>query len=514
MTLQKSIIFTLLSFFLFSTSYSSTIINQDKNPDNLSSNFNVTDYGAVGDGITLNTKAFQSAIDACSNSGGGTVVITSGIYLSGTIVLKDNICLHFEHNATLLGSTRHEDFPLQPLPKYRSHKDKASGFYALIYAEGAKNIALTGTGTINGQGKKQIPRADPQARDIDGRPRSILFISCKFIRVEGLSINDSGVWNQHYLNCEDVVVDKISVYNHVNRNNDAIDIDGCRRFTLSNSIFDTDDDGITLKSTGAAPCENIVITNCIVSSFCNAIKAGTESTGGFRNITISNCVIKPSVSEEVPVFNTPRIGITGISLEIVDGGTMEGIAINNITIEGTQCPLYIRLGNRARKHTKGVPEPSHGTMNNIAISNIVAYNTGNFSSSITSFPGSYIENISLNNIQFFNVGGLQKGDYIETIDGVKEDEKGYPQPTVWENLPSSALFIRHAKNVMINGLMIGSNNEDPRVPIIAHDVEGLSIKNSRVVKGNTANTFFMGKDVSIFEVEKPLGWKGQVANVK
>ena len=514
MTLQKLLVFTLLSFLICSTTYSSTITNQDKNPDNLSSNFNVTDYGAVGDGITLNTTAFQSAIDACANSGGGTVVIPSGIYLSGTIVLKNNICLHFEHNATLLGSTRHEDFPLQPLPKYRSHKDKAGGFYALIYAEGATNIALTGTGTINGQGKNQIPRANPKAGDIDGRPRSILFISCKFVRVEGLRINASGVWNQHYLNCEDVVVDKISVYNHVNRNNDAIDIDGCRRFTLSNSIFDTDDDGITLKSTGAAPCENIAITNCIVSSFCNAIKAGTESTGGFRNITISNCVIKPSISKEVPVFNTPRIGITGISLEIVDGGTMEGVTISNITIEGTQCPLYIRLGNRARKHTEGVSEPGLGTMKNISISNIVAYKTGNFSSSITSFPGSYIENISLNNIQFFNEGGLQKGDYIETIDGVKEDEKGYPQPTAWENLPSSVLFIRHAKNVIINGLMAGSNNEDPRIPIIAHDVEGLSIKNSLIVQGNTANTFFMGKDISIFEVEKPLGWKGQVTNIE
>src|SRR5690606_36384331 len=141
------------------------------------------------------------------------------------------------------------------------------------------------------------------------------------------------------------------------RNNDAIDIDGCRRFVLSNSILDTDDDGITLKSTGAAATEDVVITNCVVSSFCNAIKAGTESTGGFRNITMSNCVVKPSRNKGHPIFNTPRHGITGISLEIVDGGTMEGVSISNITIEGTECPLYIRLGNRPRKHTQLSPQP-------------------------------------------------------------------------------------------------------------------------------------------------------------
>src|SRR5690606_5093240 len=121
----------------------------------------------------------------------------------------------------------------------------------------------------------------------------------------------------------------------------------------------------TLKSTGEAPTEDVVITNCVVSSFCNAIKAGTESTGGFRNITISNCVVKPSRSRTTPIFNTPRHGITGISLEIVDGGRMEGVSINNVTIEGTECPLYIRLGNRARKHTDDAAHPPVGTIRNI-----------------------------------------------------------------------------------------------------------------------------------------------------
>ncbi len=243
--------------------------------------YNIVDFGAVGDSSTMNTVSIQHAINDCFESGGGSVIIPPGKYISGTIVMKSNVELHFEHNATLLASINHNDFPLQPLPEYRSHKDQLGGFHALIYAEGADNIAITGLGTIDGRGKLQMPRPNPKAGDIDGRPRNILLISCKNILVEGIEMRNSGVWNQHYLNCEDVTIDKISVYNHSNRNNDGIDIDGCRRVVLSNSILDSDDDCITLKSTGAAPCEDIVITNCVASSFCNAIKCGQNQVEGF-----------------------------------------------------------------------------------------------------------------------------------------------------------------------------------------------------------------------------------------
>ena len=467
--------------------------------------FYVTDFGAIGDGITLNTKAIQSAIDACAKAGGGKVVLSSGKYLSGTIVMKSNVELHFAHNSTLLGSTRHEDYPLQPLPKYRSHKDQLGGFHALIYTDEVENISLTGSGTIDGQGKLQLPRPNPAAGDINGRPRNILFISSKNILVEGIHLRNSGVWNQHYLNCEDVKIHKISVYNHSNKNNDGIDIDGCRRVILSNSIIDSDDDGITLKSTGSAPCEDIVITNCVVSSFCNAIKAGTESSGGFKNISISNCVVKPSKSKEEPFFKTPKIGITGLSLMIVDGGTMEGITVNNLSIHGTMAPLYIRLGNRARRYTAGISEPKVGIVQNISISNVVAHGAGSWGSSITGIPGYPVKNISLNNIQLFTSGGVAEGDFNKIV---SEDEKGYPQPSVWENLPSSGLFIRHAKNISVTNLMLGTTEPDVRVPIIVEDVSVLQIKGTQIINSNDSKPFVVGKSLRQYDIEKPLGWKG------
>ena len=498
------IVSIMLPMFLTQNSY-----GEIKNSKSEHDIFYVTDFGAIGDGVTLNTTAIQSAIDACAEAGGGKVVLTAGTYLTGTVLMKSNVELHFAHNSTLLGSTRHKDYPLQPLPKYRSHKDQLGGFYALIYAEGVENISLTGSGTIDGQGKLQISRPNPVAGDIDGRPRNILFISCKNILVEGIHLRNSGVWNQHYLNCEDVKIDKISVYNHSNRNNDGIDIDGCCRVILSNSIIDSDDDGITLKSTGAAACEDIVITNCVVSSFCNAIKAGTESSGGFKNISISNCVVKPSRSKEEPFFKTPKIGITGLSLIIVDGGTMEGITVSNLTIYGTMAPIYIRLGNRARRYTAGISEPKIGKVQNISISNVVAYGAGSWGSSITGIPGYPVKNISLNNIQLFTSGGVKESDFNKDV---TEDEKGYPQPSVWENLPSSGLFIRHAKNISVTNLMLGTKETDVRVPIIVEDVSALQIKGTQIVHLNNSKPFVIVKALKKYDIEKPLGWKGDEDN--
>ncbi len=468
--------------------------------------YNIVDYGAVNDGITVNTEAINETITVCAANGGGTVVIPPGTFLSGTITLQSKVELRLEMGALLLASTDRKDFPRLPQPHYRSLKDKG-GWFAFIYAAEASDIAITGLGTIDGNGAAQRPDPTLLGGDLDGRPRNMLFISCKGVRVEGIKMRNSGMWNQHYLDCEDVLIDRIEVYNHSNRNNDGIDIDGCRRVVLSNSIIDSDDDGITLKSTGPAPTEDVVITNCIVSSFCNAIKAGTESTGGFRNISISNCVVKPSRSQTKPIFNTPRHGITGISLEIVDGGIMEGITISNVTIEGTECPLYIRLGNRARKHAEDAPTPPMGSMRNIVISNVAAYNTGNFSSSITAIPGHYIENVQLSNVQFFNKGELLPADYIAHHTEVIEDEQGYPQPTVWGNLPSSVLFIRHVKNISLVDFQFGSYAPDPRIPIIAVDVDRLQV-NRGMYTGTqvTGRRFLLSDNTASHSIEVPLGW--------
>ncbi|MFT3845685.1 MAG: glycosyl hydrolase family 28 protein [Lacibacter sp.] len=480
--------------------------------------YNILDFGAVNDSTVLSTDAINRAIETCFENGGGRVSVPAGKFLSGTIILKNNVELHLMPGSYLYASKQIADFPKQQQPGYRSLKD-AGGWYSLIYAEGANNISITGSGVIDGRGRGRKGVPGGKGGDMDGRPRNILFISCTNVTVSGVSMFNAAIWNQHYLNCEDVTVSGIRVFNHCNGNNDGIDIDGCRRFILANSIIDSDDDGIVLKSTGPAACENITITNCIVSSFANAIKCGTESTGGFKNIVISNCVVKPSRNKEKSFVRFSHSGITGISLEIVDGGIMDGVSIDNIVIEGTECPLYVRLGNRARKYKEDMEVPVVGTMRNIQISNVMAYQTGNFSSSITGIGSKKIENIYLNNIRFFNKGGLQSGNfrkprenesanhdkvsdslmnwqYLSSYNEVTEDEKGYPQPTIWRNLPSYGLFIRHVEQVFLQNASFIPSAEDPRIPLIAVDVDLLMLQNIQTGKMSA------GMDVLLHKVQK------------
>ena len=493
--------------------------------------YNIREFGAVGDGETLNTDAINNAISKCSEDGGGRVVIPVGIFKSGTIQMKNNVELHIEMGATLLGSGDYRHYPKQAQPEFRTHLDP-EGWFALIYGCELSNIAVTGLGTINGNGAALtgIPgHAVTHSDEMFGRPRAILFISCKQVRIEGLKMLASGSWMQHYLDCEDVIVDQIEVFNHSNKNNDLIDIDGCRRFTLSNSILDSDDDGITFKSSGAAPSEDVTITNCVVSSCCNAIKMGTGSSGGFRNVSITNCVVKHTRDKapgSILGGFVPKNGITGISLQIVDGGIMEGIAISNIVMEDIECPIFIWLGNRARPHTPSAPRPQVGKLRNVAISNIVAYNTGNMCSSISGIPGHCVENVIIDNIQLFNRGGVTEEAYANpaAFTGhknvfhaqtqihsdyrrVPEKERDYPEAQHLGFLPSSVFFIRNVKNLSINNLMFASYNRDIRTPIIAVNTEGLRIGKS-IFSGDEVfpQSYVLLNNVKEYEVEKPLGW--------
>jgi hypothetical protein len=503
----------------------------DVTGNSFSGRYNILDYGASKDGSSASTPAINAAIDACFTNGGGTVVVPPGKYISGTIFLKDNVELYLDSGAILYASSNREDFPELPLATNAMVKDPRGG--ALIYAQGAENISITGHGMIDGRGGWSKQNQRDKEGKLKPRVKNILFVSCRNVNVSGIDLKNSQFWNQHYLDCEDVMVRNIRVFNHCAGNNDGIDIDGCRQFVLSDSIIDSDDDGIVMKSTGAVPCEDIAINNCIVSSHANAIKCGTESVGGFRNIAIANCVIKPSRVKDMRfIKGVPDDGITGISLEVVDGGSMDGVTINNIVIQGTQCPLYVRLGNRARKYREDIPVPPIGTMSNIQINDVLAYDTGNYCASITGIPGGKIENIYLNNIHFSNKGGLETSNaydpsalpesgarhdmgggppadrYIASYTQVKEDEHGYPQPTVWKNLPSYGLFVRHVKNIFINNLTLSSAGNEPRVPVIAVDVDDLHLKELKA-KVHDGNVDVLLHDVGKYDVDKGVSLKNE-----
>jgi polygalacturonase len=238
---------------------------------------------------------------------------------------------------------------------------------------------------------------------------------------------------------------------------------------ISDCIGDTDDDGITLKSTSERITENVTITNCVLSSHCNALKTGTESTGGFRNVTISNIVVKPSKADSV--ITGKRGGIAGIALTNVDGGIMDGITISNIIIDGPEVPIFIRLGNRGRVHYEGAPTPPVGTTKNITISDVIAKNVGSTGCSITGIPNHPLENIALRNIRI-SFAGVASAKSSETP---KELEDQYPESTMWGQLPAYGFYIRHVTGLSMSDVDLTYEREDARPALILSDVADAKI---------------------------------------
>lgn len=449
--------------------------------------FNVIDFGAVGDGLTMNTKAIQRAVDQCGKTG-GIVVFSSGVYLTGSIELRSDVELQVQRGATVLGSTNLADY-FERTPRLKSYNN---GFlkHSLFYAEGQSNVSITGNGIIDGQGATFKVLTKEKPARYKNRPYIIRFVECSNVTVKDVTMRNSASWMQHYLACDDVVIRGIKVLNHANLNNDMIDIDGCRNVVIADCIGDTEDDAITLKSTSDRLTENISISNCVLSSHCNAIKAGTESTGGFKNITISNMVVKPS---GVVTNKAGRPwGISAISLEVVDGGVMEGVSISNVVIDGSEVPIFIRLGNRGRKHWEGAPQPGVGSMRGISLSHITAYNVKSIGCSITGITGHNVQEVNLEDIRLQFTGGVEK----EVTSNVEELADQYPEATMWGTLPSYGFFVRHVEGLRMSGLGMGYQREDIRPAMIFSDVVDARIDNSDIVISARARAVMMLEKVS------------------
>ncbi|MFA5848962.1 MAG: glycosyl hydrolase family 28 protein [Bacteroidales bacterium] len=428
----------------------------------------VVSMGAKGDGKTVNTVAIQKAIDKCHKAGGGKVLFANGHFVTGTIYLKDNVSLLIERGARILGSKNINDYPSNSLNFRFRHEDWIK--QALVFAYKCKNIGIEGDGTIDGQGEFfQIDRkSEPKPHPWKNRPFIIWFSECQNVSVTGVELRNSAMWMQLYLGCDYLKIDGIRVFNHVNENNDMMDITGCSNVVVNNVIGSSDDDGITLKGFSNHISENITITNCVLSSHCNGIKIGTETNSPFRNITISNCVIKKSIFSK-PILGRAE-GITGISLESVDGSVVDGVTINNIIIDGAQVPIFIRLGQRGYKTCANCPDtpaPGVGAMRNIIISNIIARAGAMFGNCISGIPGANIEKVTLNNIRFICKGnGTVK--HAEAI--VPEKINSYPEGWMFGILPSYGLYLRHVNNIYMSDIIFDLENSDARPAMVFDDV--------------------------------------------
>lgn len=443
--------------------------------------YNILDYGAVSGGTVQCRQAFQKAVDDCYKNGGGRVYVPAGTYLMGTVFLKDNVHIYLEAGSLILGSTdlKNDFAPDEEIP-YAVYQDASHTFFhhSLFVAEGCKHISITGAGRIDMQSKYESDDFTP-VRGIGVCPKGtfrgakvIAFKECEDVLLKDFSLYHATDLAIYLAGCETIRVNSLVIDTHI----DGINIDCCKNTIISDCIIKSGDDGIVPKSSYVLGrkqlTENLTVTNCIVSSECNAIKLGTESNGGFRNVTVSNCTI----------YNTRSVGL---SVEAVDGGDIDGIIFTNITLNNVGCPFFIIIGNRAR----GPEGTGIGSIKNVSISHII--HTGPYSElprkrgpyyrhleklpfnhqggMVVGLPDHCVENVHLEDIYLQVNGGVQEAPLQ-----VPENPKGYPDANIFGPLNAYGFFIRHAKNVKATNIKAEFINPDVREEITIDDVENFA----------------------------------------
>jgi polygalacturonase len=453
--------------------------------------FNVRNFGAMGDGKTLDSPAINRAIDAATQAGGGTVLVPAGTYLSGSIHLRSNIHLLINAGAVILGAPQEMNVYDETEPyTLGGYQDGGHCFFhnSLIWGENLTNVFITGGGMISGGGlvrrdsilDKMVgfnqfdPPATNAAPPVRLGNKAIALKLCRNVLIRDITIFHGGHFAILVTGCDNLTVDNVTM----DTDRDGIDIDCCRDTMVSNCrVNSPNDDGICPKSTyalgEARPTENLTIINCQVSGFqvgtlidgtmqpsrssTGRIKFGTESSGGFRNCTVANCTFR---------------NCHGLALEEVDGALMENITINNVTMmDISDYAIYITTGKRNR--TPHLATKSRAR--NILISNIIADNVGKMSGiQILGLPGQPIEGVRLQNIRLTSKGGgTAKDAAIEP----RELGTGYPEPGKMGTLPAYGVFARHVQDLELADITVDFLANDLRPAIVCSDINGLEIDN-------------------------------------
>ena len=455
---------------------------------------NIKDFGAFPDGITLNTEAINKAIREVSEKGGGTVVIPEGLWLTGPIELLSNVNLHLKQNALVLFSADHTLYPIITT-SFEGWETKRC--QSPIYARGAENIAITGSGTFDGNGdtwrpvkKSKLTSAQwnkllasggvtnekgdiwyPSQGALDGakvtkefnvpdseimkakgdmlwnsirdflRPVLLSFTNCKTVLLEGVTFKNSPSWCVHPLMCEDITINRINVSNPwYSQNGDALDLESCTNALVLNSTFDAGDDAICIKSgkdeegrKRGIPCQNVIVRNNVVLHGHGGFVVGSEMSGGVKNVFVDNCTF---LGTDVGLRFKSRRG---------RGGVVENIHISNINMINIPAePLLFDLFYGGASVKDAVPPVSEKTpmFRNIYINNVVCKGSGRaiFFNGLPEMP---IENIQLKNI---TIPDAAEGAVLnQAKDIIIENLK------IQTSKPSPTVRLSDVTNVMVNG---------------------------------------------------------------
>ncbi|GAB3658850.1 hypothetical protein GCM10028791_32050 [Echinicola sediminis] len=436
----------------------------------------ITDFGAKGDSLSLNTQFIQQAIDKVAGDGGGTVIIPRGKFISGTILFRDGVNLHLEKEAYLLGSNDPRDY--QSIDAFVDATGQIRG-KCLIGAKNVHDIKLTGEGVIDGRGalfqaahlspflKSEGVKEENLEALMADRPFLLRFVQSKGITVEGLTLRQPAAWTCHFYQSSKIKVSGVSIYSHAHKNNDGIDLDSSHGVVISDCRIDTGDDAICFKTTSPQPTCDIKVHNCELKSDWGAIKFGTESMGDFYDISIQDCQIRDT-----------RGG--GIKILSVDGANISNINISNITMSQTEMPVFIRLGERLRTYREA-PKQQVGSIDGISIRNLKATTRSQEASRInppsaifiTGTKGHRIGHIKLKNITIQVPGGGKETHRNRTVDEMPER---YPEFSFFGVLPAYGMMARHVGLMEVSNVDFSVQGADKRKAILLEDIEEPKLK--------------------------------------
>ena len=339
-------------------------------PVNFRGDYDVRDFGARPDGQSVNTKQLQRAIDVCSKAGGGRVVVSGGTFVTGTLVLKSGVELHLAAGGCLKGSSDWQDWKDQPQARhvnpYMCARHRTA---ALVFADEAENIALTGRGVLDGNGfafvERDMESGSGQLRRKLGLefspPRLVFFAGCRRVRVEGIRVlYPPAGWSFWVHDCDDVVFTSMEIFSDVDfPNNDGIHINCSRDVRVSDCLIETGDDAIIIRANSASlaedkPCERVTVNNCVLRSYSSGIRIGWLNDGVIRNCAFSNLVIHDSVCGVgllLPAWSSRE--------QAADQGReatmVENISFSNIMMDRIVArPLYVHIDPGSNTQVKAV----------------------------------------------------------------------------------------------------------------------------------------------------------------
>ena len=456
--------------------------------------FSVKEFGAKGDGETQDRAAIQSAIDNCSKASGGTVFFPSGIYLTGTIQLKNNVTLYFAPEAKLLGSTGLADY-------LHEGEEKPDESPCLIYAKKAQNIGLTGKGIIDGQGgafpcgtegfnaedEDMAPKEEAKIR-----PMLMILKDCQGISITDLTLQNAACFCILFNSCRDIKIHAVKVDNRANQNTDGFHLLGCENVFISDCDMNCGDDAFPLSQSA----KNFVITNCVISSRWAAFRMGPDSTGVFKDIAVSNCVIHDTFG-------------AGIKLQMVEGGVMENITFDNLVMDNVTGPISIRLAGYLGWKLEREKSLPTGKFRNVTFNNIrgsvpdnsyplpheVVRMPGEVRSciNITGLSGHLVEGITLSNIHLtFSGGGTQEEAGRRDV---PEMEDHYPEYHMFGTLPAYGMYARHVKGLTLHNVTFDLAAPDLRPAVVCDDVADLELSSFRAQGDKEAEALIRLQDI-------------------